>query len=60
MMGTRVLKRWLEQEGLDLFAARSEAALEGEPDVVDVAAGEVGQGKWRNHKGGMHSILIYI
>ena len=44
MMGTRVLKRWLEQEGLDLFVARYEADLEGEPDVSDVEAEEVGQG----------------
>ena len=60
MMGTRGLKMWLEQEGLDVFVARYEEALEGVSDVADVAAGEVGQGKWRNHKGGMHSILIYI
>ena len=44
MMGTGVLKRWLEQEGLDLFLVRSEAVLEGETDVEDMAAGEVGHG----------------
>ena len=43
-MGTRGLKMWLEQEGLDVFVARYEEALEGVSDVADVAAGEVGQG----------------
>ena len=34
----------MEKEGLDIFVARLEEALEGEPDVADVAAIEVGQG----------------
>ena len=54
------LKKVDGTRGVRYFVARSEETLEGGPDVADVAAGEVGQGKWRNHKGGMHSILIYI
>ena len=44
MMGTRVFKRCLEQEGLDISVAQLDEALEEETDVADVTDGEVGQG----------------
>ena len=60
MMGNRVLKMWLEQEELKLFVTHSEAALEGGPDVADLAAGEVRKGYWITNKGGLYSTLITI
>ena len=44
MMGMRVFKRWLEQEGLDLFVAHLDEAMEEETYVADVTDREVGQG----------------
>ena len=49
-LGTRVSKRWWEQEVLDLVGVWEEAAaaLKGGPELVD---GKVGEGYWVTNTG---------